>query len=116
MDKTIIKFGDNEIENTNFTNIKKPFNKNIDIDKIVVSSGVSFDKRGFKYFIGYKDSKTIGPLCIFLAKMRVYRKNFDETKYITFLMKDDELLEKYNKIWEKVENNIKKEEFDSEPI
>ena len=48
--------------------------------------------------------------------MRVYRKNFDETKYITFLMKDDELLEKYNKIWEKVENNIKKEEFDSEPV
>ena len=28
---------------------------------------------------------------------------------------DDELLEKYNEIWEKVKNSIKKE-FDSEPV
>ena len=32
-----------------------------------------------------------------------------------FLMKDDELLEKYNEIWEKVSESIIKE-FDSEPI
>ena len=31
------------------------------------------------------------------------------------MIKDDELLEKYNEIWEKVKNNIKKE-FDSEPV
>ena len=30
-------------------------------------------------------------------------------------IKDDELLEKYNSIWEKVKNSIKKE-FDSEPV
>ena len=40
--------------------------------------------------------------------MNAYRRDFDETKYISFLIKDDELLEKYNKIWEKVENIIKK--------
>ena len=34
--------------------------------------------------------------------MSVYRRDFNETKYMTFLMKDDELLEKYNEIWEKV--------------
>ena len=33
---------------------------------------------------------------------------------MSFLIRDDELLEKYNKIWEKVKNIIKKE-FDSEP-
>ena len=33
----------------------------------------------------------------------------------TFLIKDDELLEKYNEIWEKV-RNITKNEFDSEPV
>ena len=32
-----------------------------------------------------------------------------------FLIKDYELLEKYNGIWEKVKNIIKKE-FDSEPV
>ena len=33
--------------------------------------------------------------------MSAYNKDFDETKYISFLIKDDELLEKYNEIWEK---------------
>ena len=47
--------------------------------------------------------------------MSAYRRDFDETKYMSFLIKDDELLEKYNEIWEKVKNSIKKE-FDSEPF
>ena len=33
--------------------------------------------------------------------MTAYRKDFDETKYMSFLIKNDELLEKYNKIWKK---------------
>ena len=51
---------------------------------------------------------------MFLPKMSAYRRDFGETKYISFLIKDDELLEKYNEIWEKVKNSIKKE-FESEP-
>ena len=47
--------------------------------------------------------------------MTAYRRDFDETKYISFLIKDNELLEKYNEIWEKVKNSIKKK-FDSEPV
>ena len=47
--------------------------------------------------------------------MSAYRRDFDETKYMTFLIKDNELLEKYNKIWIKVKNSIKKE-FDGEPV
>ena len=31
--------------------------------------------------------------------MSAYRRNFDETKYVSLLIKDDELLEKYKKIW-----------------
>ena len=34
---------------------------------------------------------------------------------MSFLIKDDELLEKYNEIWKKVSNSIKKE-FYSEPV
>ena len=37
-----------------------------------------------------------------------FRGDFGETKYMFFLIKNDELLENYNKIWEKVENSIKK--------
>ena len=42
-------------------------------------------------------------------------RDVDETKYISFWIKDDELLEKYNEIWEKVKNSIKKI-FDGEPV
>ena len=47
--------------------------------------------------------------------MIAYRINLDESKYMSFLIKDDELLEKYNETWEKVSKSIKKE-FDSEPV
>ena len=47
--------------------------------------------------------------------MNSYRRDFDETKYMTLLIKDDGLLEKYNEMWKKVKNSIK-EEFDSEPV
>ena len=40
--------------------------------------------------------------------MSTYRKDFHETNYISFLIKDDELFEKYNEIWEKVKNSLKK--------
>ena len=100
----------------NFTNIKDLFSiKIIDINKIVVSNKVPFGRKGLKYFIGYKDATKIKPLCIFLLKMSACRKDFDETKYISFFKRDDELLEKCNEIWEKVKNTLKKE-FDSEPV
>ena len=40
--------------------------------------------------------------------MSAYRSDFDETKHISFLIKDVELLEKCNEIWEKVKNSLKK--------
>ena len=52
---------------------------------------------------------------IFLPKMSAYRKDFDETNYMSFLMKDDELLEKYNETWKKVKDSFKRE-FDSKPV
>ena len=75
----------------NSTNIKYLFQRqNIDIDKVIVSNKVSFGENGFKYFIGYKDDNKIRPLCIYLPKMSAYRKNFNETKYMSFLIKYDE--------------------------
>ena len=35
--------------------------------------------------------------------MSACRREFDETKYMSFLIKDDESSEKYNGIWEKSE-------------
>ena len=47
--------------------------------------------------------------------MSACRRDIDEIKYTSLLRKNYELLEKYNEIWEKLKNSIKKE-FDSEPV
>ena len=51
-----------------------------------------------------------------LPKSSSYVKSFDEqTNWIYFLIEDDDLLEKYNTILDKVSADVKKE-FDSEPV
>ena len=88
--------------------------KNIDINKIIVSNKLSFGKKNLNFSLASKMLEN-RPLYVFLPKMNACRRDFDETKYMSFLIKDDELLEKYNGIWEKVENSIKNE-FNSEPV
>ena len=85
MDKKIIKFSDTEIEEYVFHQDKSSILINdIDINEIVVSNKFPFGKQDFKYFIGYKDSVKIRPLCIFHPQMIVYRRNFDENGHIYF--------------------------------
>ena len=56
MDKKVIKFGNAEMEKQNLHKHKSLISiNNVHINKLVVSSEVSFGKKGFKYFIGYKD-------------------------------------------------------------
>ena len=50
-----------------------------------------------------------------LPKMSACGRDFDETKYISFLRKNGELLGTFDKLSNKVSNTIKKG-FDSEPI
>ena len=48
--------------------------------------------------------------------MNAYVKYFDKnTKYMNFLGNDEEILEKYNKIWDEIKNLFNKN-FDSEPV
>ena len=44
-------------------------------------------------------------LCVVLPKANAYRRDFGETKYMSF---PEKLQEKYNEIWDKVGNTIKK--------
>ena len=113
MGKKNIKFDNTETEKYKFYQHKHPFMiDNININKIIVPNNVSFDKKGLKYFIGYKDSKNIGPACVFLPNMGTCRRDFDKTKCMSFFIKDEKLLEKCNEIWKKVSDIIRKE-FDS---
>ena len=51
-----------------------------------------------------------------LPKTSAYVKNYDgKTKWMYFLIEDEDLLEKYNTIWDKFSADIKKE-CDSEPV
>ena len=51
-----------------------------------------------------------------LPKTRAYVKSYDgQTKWMYFLIEDDDLLEKYNTIWDKLSADIKKE-FNSERV
>ena len=65
-----------------------------------MSNNILFGKKGFQYFLGYEDAKKIKTLYIFLPKMTTCWIDFDDIKDIYFLIKDDELLEKCNQIWE----------------
>ena len=49
---------------------------------MMISNKITFGKKGFKYFIGYKDNDKINPSCKILPKMSGCTKSFDETKYI----------------------------------
>ena len=51
-----------------------------------------------------------------LPKTSVYVKRHDgQTKWMYILIEGDDLLKKYNTIWDKVSADIKKE-FDSKPV
>ena len=51
-----------------------------------------------------------------LPKTSAYIKIYDgKTKWMYFLIEDDDLLEKYNTIWDKVSANIKKD-IDRKPV
>ena len=73
-------------------------------------------KKTIKYFIGYLyNGNEVKPLNIMLPKTSTLKSYDGRTKWMYFLIEDDDLLEKYNTVWDKVSADIK-EEFDSEPV
>ena len=105
MCKEILTFGDIEIEKNDFYRNKSPiFLEDVDIEKELVSKKIASGKKKYKYFIGYlyNDYK-VKPLQIMLPKTSAYVKGYHgQTKWMYFLIKNDELLGKYNTIWDKV--------------
>ena len=91
--------------------------RDIDIETVLVSNKVCFSEKNYKYFIGYLyNDHNVKPLHIMVPKTSAYIKRYaGQTKCTYFLIKDDDLLEKYDTIWDKVSIDIKKE-FDSEPL
>ena len=111
MGKEILSFGDIETEKDIFYRHKSPIVlEEVDIEKVLVSNKISSNEKNYKYFIGYlyNDYK-VKPLHTMLPKMSAYVKSYDwQTKWMYFLIEDDDLMEKYNTIWDKVSTNIEK--------
>ena len=85
MEKKIRAFGDTETEKYKFQYQENLISiDDVDIEKIWISNKIYFRKKGFKYFIGYKDNENVKPLYIILPKMRGYSERFNETKYMSF--------------------------------
>ena len=69
MEKVIIKFGNIEIEKYKSQQYRRPISiKNININKIVVSNKVSFSKKGFQHFLGYKNAEKLDLYAYFFQK------------------------------------------------
>ena len=69
INKKVLIFGDIEIAKCKFKfhHSKYPLDiYNRRIDKIMISNNVSLVKKGFKYFIDYKDNDKVKLMCIIL--------------------------------------------------
>ena len=77
MSEKILKFDNIRVNKKELHKSKQPIDLNsINVDKIVVSDKSKYSDNGFKYFIGYKESEMVQPLCIILPEMRGYIKIF----------------------------------------
>ena len=113
-------FDDKKIEKRGFYKNKKPLHiDDIDVNKILVSKKEPYGKNNsLIYFIGYNDNDVIRPLCLKLSKMTGYINEFNENKNtitMSLRVNDEQLFNKYNKIWKKVEK-LMKIDFENKPF
>ena len=87
---------------------KQPIDLDLkNVDQIVVSDKFKHSDGGFKYFIGYKEGEIVKLLCIILSQMTGYIKYFENRgKNMSFVIKYDDVLDKYNEIWDKIKETL----------
>ena len=100
MSEKTLKFDNIRVNKKEFHKSKQP----IDLMSVnVVSDKFNHSDEGFKYFIGYQEDEIVKLLCIILPQISGYIKYFEKGgKNMTFVVKDDNVLDKYNKIWGKI--------------
>ena len=83
---------------------------------MVVCDKFRHSEEGFKYFIGYQEDEIVKPLCIMLPQINGYIKYFDNGgKNMSLLIKNSEVWEKYEDIWNVIENKLNIN-FHSQPV
>ena len=117
MSEKTLKFNNIRLNKKQFHKSKEPIDlMSVNVDQIVVSDKFKHNNEGFKYFIGYQKGEIVKTLCIILPQMSGYIKYFENRgKDMSFMMKDDEVLEKCNQIWYVIRNKLGNK-FHSEPV
>ena len=117
MSEKTLKFNNIRLNKKEFHKSKEPIDlMSVNVDQIVVSDKFKHNNEGFKYFIGYQEGEIVKPLCIILPQMSGYIKYFENGgKNMSFLIKDDEVWEKYENIWDVIKNKLSIK-FHSKPI
>ena len=117
MSEKTLQFNNIILNKKEFHKSKEPIDLlSVDLDQIVVSYKFKHNDEGFKYFIGYLKDEIVKPLCIILPQMSGYIKYFENGgKNMSFLIKDDEVWEKYEQIWDVIKNKLSIK-FQSKPI
>ena len=117
MSVKILKFNNIILNKKSFHKHKEPIDLlSVNLDQIVVSDKFKHNNEGFKYFTGYQEGEIVKPLCIILPQMSGYIKYFENGgKNMSFLIKDDEVWDKYDKIWDVIKDKLGIK-FHSEPV
>ena len=117
MSEKTLKFNNIRVNKKEFHKSKQPIDlMSVNVDQIVVSDKFKHNNEGFKYFIGYQEGEIVKLLCIILPQMSGYIKYFENGgKNMSFLIKEDEVREKYEQIWDMIKNKLSIK-FHSKPI
>ena len=108
MSEKTLKFDNIRVNKKEFHKSKQPINLDlVNVDQILVSGKFKHSDDGFQYYIGYKEIETVKPLCIILPQMTGYIKHFENgRKNMSFVIKDDDVLDKYSKLWDKIKETL----------
>ena len=117
MNEKTLKFNNTRANKKEFHKSKQPIDlMSVNVDQIVVSDKFKHSDEGFKYFIGFQEGEIVKLLCIMSPQMSGYIKYFEDGgKHISFLIKDDEVWEKYDEIWDVIKNKLSIK-FHSKPV
>ena len=108
MSEKTLKFDSIRLNKREFHKSKQPIDlKSVNVDQIKVSDNFKHSDDGFKYLIGNKEGEIVKLLCIILPQMSGYIKYFENGgKNMCFMIKDDDVLDTYNKIWDKIKTKL----------
>ena len=108
MSEKTLKFNNIRLNKKEVHKSKQPIDlTSVNVDQIVISDKFSHSDNGFKYFIGYQEGEIVKPLYIILPQVSGYIKYFENGgKSMSFMVQEDNMLDKYNKIWGKIQEKL----------